>query len=119
PAPRVAPSRPPPARSPAPTSAAPRRPRRAPASARVPPATRARGPRGPGRSSAPWRPLFYHARDPVQNSSMTSSAQETAARLSEIWREWGMKPPNDEAKSQLQALAALAAHLQTGDAVIL
>jgi hypothetical protein len=49
---------------------------------------------------------------------MTAQAQEATSRLSEIWRQWGMKLPNDEAKSQREALAALAAHLQTSDAAL-
>lgn len=49
---------------------------------------------------------------------MTVKTPEATSRLSEIWREWGMKLPNDEAKSQREALVALAAHLQTGDAAL-
>ena len=50
---------------------------------------------------------------------MTAKTPEATSRLSEIWRQWGMKLPTDEAKSQRDALAALGAHLQTGDAAIL
>jgi len=46
---------------------------------------------------------------------MTARVQEATSRLSEIWRDWGMKLPTDEAKSQRGALAALSAHLQMSD----
>ena len=44
---------------------------------------------------------------------MTSSTT-----LSEIWRSWGMRPTNDEAKAQKEALAALEKHLRSGSAVL-
>ena len=44
---------------------------------------------------------------------MTSSTT-----LSEIWRSWGMRSTNDEAKAQKEALAALEKHLRSGSAVL-
>lgn len=44
---------------------------------------------------------------------MTTTAKKMTTRLSEIWRDWGMKQTSDEARTQQQALPALHAYLRT------